>query len=87
MHCVEYSVSTLRQLTTITLTINTTQKFQDARGQIGLEKTWAQFRAFGLNHPKPDRSDQRQFNNPNFCVKNRYSHKGKYYPSHPIQCR
>jgi hypothetical protein len=86
----EYAVSNLHQFTaTIPTTIVATQKFQDARSQIKFEKLWAQFWTFSLNHPEPDRSDQHQldkFPEHNFHLKNKNSHKSKYYPSHPIQC-
>jgi hypothetical protein len=68
----------------------TTQKFQDARSQIDLGKTRAKFWTFGLNRREPERSDQHQLNKlpePNTRIKNKDLQNGKYYPSHPIQCR
>jgi hypothetical protein len=47
------AVSTVHQFSA-KLTIITTQKFQDMRGQIDLEKTGAKFRTFIFDLPKPE---------------------------------
>jgi len=72
-------------------TCMTRQESQNMRSQIDPEKPLAQIWAFVLNHPEPERSDDRQlneFSEPNLSIKATENiHKGQYCPSHPIQCR